>query len=199
MTDTFRALCVELLAIIPAHGTGDPNSLVIARARAALEAQPEPVARPEDEYHEDMGAVLWWRFPIDEPPYCGSPLDSEWPGYHTHFTPLGPMPIPANNTNQEVFSAAAQWGATCMTELSPQAQAVLDAVASQMEGGWISPDFIPYEAKKIAAALRAAADRVLLMRPHGGRAWTVEQAAAYDALTKASDLLNAIAAELDAE
>jgi len=42
------------------------------------------------------------------------------------------------------------------TPLSPAAQAVLDAVASQMEGGWISPDFIPYEAKKIAAALRAA-------------------------------------------
>jgi hypothetical protein len=68
--------------------------------RPAALAQPEPVARPEDEYHEDMGAVLWWRFPIDEPPYCGSPLDSEWPGYHTHFTPLGPMPIPANNTKE---------------------------------------------------------------------------------------------------
>jgi hypothetical protein len=39
--------------------------------------------------------------------------------------------------------------------LSPAAQAVMDAVASQMESGWISPDFIPYEAKKIAAALRA--------------------------------------------
>ena len=62
--------------------------------------QPAPLARPEDEYHEDMGAVLWWRFPIDEPPYCGSPLDSEWPGYHTHFTPLGPMPTPANNTKE---------------------------------------------------------------------------------------------------
>jgi hypothetical protein len=48
-----------------------------------------------------------------------------------------------------------------MTNLSPAAQAVLDAVASQMEGGWISPDFIPYEAKKIAAALRAAADQVV--------------------------------------
>ena len=48
-----------------------------------------------------------------------------------------------------------------MTELSPAAQAVLDAVASQMEGGWISPDFIPYEAKKIAAALRTAADQVV--------------------------------------
>ena len=70
-------------------------------ASAAALAKSEPVARPEDEYHEDMGAVLWWRFPIDEPPYCGSPLDSEWPGYHTHFTPLGPMPIPANNTKEE--------------------------------------------------------------------------------------------------
>jgi hypothetical protein len=45
--------------------------------------------------------------------------------------------------------------------ISPAGQAVLDAVASQMEGGWISPDFISYEAKKIAAALRAAADQVV--------------------------------------
>jgi hypothetical protein len=66
-----------------------------------------------------------------------------------------------------------------MTELSPQAQAVLDAVASQMEGEWISPDFIPYEAKKIAAALRAAAHQVVPEPPmivEGGRtyeeAWT---------------------------
>jgi len=43
--------------------------------------------------------------------------------------------------------------------LSPAAQAVLDAVASQMEGGYISPDFIPYEARKIAAALRAIAEQ----------------------------------------
>lgn len=28
-----------------------------------------------DEYHEDMGNVLWWKFPIVEPPYCGSPND----------------------------------------------------------------------------------------------------------------------------
>ena len=44
--------------------------------------------------------------------------------------------------------------------LSPAAQAVLDAVASAMEGGFISPEFIPYEAKKIAAALRALADQL---------------------------------------
>ena len=66
--------------------------------------------RPIDEYHEDMGSVLWWKFPITEPPYVGSPLDcgfvveaelrthhnssatkllvGGWPGYHTHFTPI---------------------------------------------------------------------------------------------------------------
>jgi hypothetical protein len=32
-------------------------------------------ARPLSEWHEDMGPKLWWRFPIEEPPYCGSPLD----------------------------------------------------------------------------------------------------------------------------
>ncbi|MGX4583348.1 hypothetical protein [Paenibacillus chitinolyticus] len=44
--------------------------------------------RPIDEWHEDDGAVLWWAFPIEEPPFCGTPLDSDWPGYHTHWTPL---------------------------------------------------------------------------------------------------------------
>lgn len=46
-----------------------------------------------------------------------------------------------------------------MTELSPAAQAVLDAVASSLEGGWISPEFVPYESRKIAAALEALADQ----------------------------------------
>jgi hypothetical protein len=66
--------------------------------------------RPLSEWHEDMGDVLWWKFPIVEPPYCGSPLDlgktvqvnvwgiridetmrvhvGGWPGYHTHWTPI---------------------------------------------------------------------------------------------------------------
>lgn len=75
-------------------------------------------ARPIAEYHEDMGDVLWWKFPVDEAPYVGSPNDlgqsvevtlravsvdklmraqvGGWPGYHTHFTlielPDGPHP-----------------------------------------------------------------------------------------------------------
>jgi hypothetical protein len=49
-------------------------------------------AKHHRHWHEDIGNVLWWRFPIDEPPYVGTPLDCDWPGYHTHFTPLPPIP-----------------------------------------------------------------------------------------------------------
>lgn len=38
--------------------------------------------------HEDDGTVLWWRMPVEEPPYCGSPLADDWPGCHTHWTPI---------------------------------------------------------------------------------------------------------------
>ena len=83
------------------------------------------------------------------------------------------------------------------TALSPAAQAVLDAVASQMEGGWISPEFIPYEARKIAAALRAAADQVV---PHPVHPSVYMDCCEYsDMQTRAgirADIL-AIAAELE--
>lgn len=46
------------------------------------------IPRPINEWHEDKGDVLWWSFPIEEPPYYGSPVDSDWPDYHTHWTPL---------------------------------------------------------------------------------------------------------------
>ena len=68
-------------------------------------------AKPLSEWHEDIGDVLWWCFPIVEPPYVGSPRDlgktvrlqiiggtepflktdfnvGGWPGYHTHWTPI---------------------------------------------------------------------------------------------------------------
>lgn len=31
--------------------------------------------RPFCDWHEDCGEVLWWRMPINEAPYVGSPLD----------------------------------------------------------------------------------------------------------------------------
>ena len=41
----------------------------------------------EDWFDED-GDVLWWKFPIVEPPYVGSPLDTDFPDYVTHWTRL---------------------------------------------------------------------------------------------------------------
>lgn len=43
-------------------------------------------ATPIEEWHEDDGDCLWWKFPVEEPPYCGTPFDENWPDYHTHFT-----------------------------------------------------------------------------------------------------------------
>ena len=62
------------------------------QARQAL--APE-VAIPGEQWHEDDGPVLWWRFPImdKEAPWAGTPNDSDWPGYHTHFTLLPPAPV----------------------------------------------------------------------------------------------------------
>lgn len=78
----------------------------------------KPIARPLAQWHEDMGDVLWWRFPVEEAPWVGTPNDcgrtmrvriccgrddneiefthdepgGGWPGYHTHWTPLPPIP-----------------------------------------------------------------------------------------------------------
>lgn len=53
-----------------------------ARQPAAVDG-----ARPLDDWHEDEGPVVWWKLPVDEPAWIGTPLDSDWPGYHTHWTP----------------------------------------------------------------------------------------------------------------
>jgi hypothetical protein len=36
-------------------------------------------ARPLSEWHEGIGDALWWRFPITESPYVGTPLDTGEP------------------------------------------------------------------------------------------------------------------------
>ena len=39
-----------------------------------------------EDWREEDGDCLWWRFPIEEPPYCGGPLDCKFPNDVTHFT-----------------------------------------------------------------------------------------------------------------
>lgn len=54
------------------------------------------IARPLAEWHEDDRVVMWWAWCghewAGEPAWCGTPLDSDWPGYHTHWTPHPTLP-----------------------------------------------------------------------------------------------------------
>ena len=54
----------------------------------ARSARDGDAARPLREWFEEDGAVLWWRFPVEEAPWVGQPHDCDWPGYHTHWTPI---------------------------------------------------------------------------------------------------------------
>ncbi|MEO1783266.1 hypothetical protein [Enterococcus diestrammenae] len=62
-----------------------------AKVRELLEQLDEPQAEKveahlAEHWHEDTGDVLWWNFPVEEPPYCGTPLDEHFPKYKTHFS-----------------------------------------------------------------------------------------------------------------
>ena len=46
------------------------------------------IAHLAEHWDEDTGDVLWWNFPVEEPPYCGTPLDDDFPKYKTHFTTI---------------------------------------------------------------------------------------------------------------
>lgn len=46
--------------------------------RILTQATASNALRPLDEWHEDDGPVLWWHWPIQEPPWVGTPLDSDW-------------------------------------------------------------------------------------------------------------------------
>lgn len=50
------------------------------------------IAKPLNEWHEDMGDVMWWFKGMDEAPYIGHPICDDWPGYHTHWTPCPDIP-----------------------------------------------------------------------------------------------------------
>jgi hypothetical protein len=95
------AQCVNLLLPLPTdwrwHNRSSISNCIDAIASAGLRmfhaAPVAPAARPLDEWDEDDGPALWWELPVTEPPYAGTPDDSDWPGYHTHWTPI---PIPSN-------------------------------------------------------------------------------------------------------
>lgn len=94
MTDKDRI--VDLLDKMPKRSFGHAMHIEIANWLVANGATMQKRVRPLEEWGEDYGDVLWWAFPIEEPPYVGSPLDLSWPGYHTHWTSLEVPELPKN-------------------------------------------------------------------------------------------------------
>ena len=72
--------------------TGEIDRYVkISKVRELIKCVNEPQkvkARLAKHWDEDLGDCLWWNFPVEEPPYCGTPLDDDFPKYKTHFTEL---------------------------------------------------------------------------------------------------------------
>ena len=91
-----------------------------------------------------------------------------------------------------------------MSELSPAAQAVLDAYKDALDGKYINGEWIQDEAGQVAAALRAAADQVVPeeppasggMRPGGTGALTLDEAQGFQRFATRKKLLT-IATELE--
>lgn len=44
--------------------------------------------RTVGEWNEDDGDVLWWKLPVCEPPYAGTPFDCDFDPSYTHWTPI---------------------------------------------------------------------------------------------------------------
>ena len=63
---------------------------VVEAMKRAEEIETGLAFHPAAAWHDDIGDVLWWRLPIAEPPYCGSPLGSDWPeeASYTHWSRL---------------------------------------------------------------------------------------------------------------
>lgn len=91
----FRVVMGLCVVLDPRNQCVDPAADTIEHhpdAKAGLAAKN---ARPLEEWHEETGPVLWWRFPVEEAPWCGTPNSDDCPHYHTHWTPLVIPAVPA--------------------------------------------------------------------------------------------------------
>lgn len=97
-----------------ANVAGQLDSIAVAFAALLAEGDAKPAsvpdARPLDDWHEDLGDCVWWAWHKGEwrgePAHIGSPLDSDWPGYHTHWIPHPSFPSKPDAERDTVKGAA---------------------------------------------------------------------------------------------
>lgn len=83
-----RVVCNAAVMLDPRSKCVDPQADTLSHHPDTVAGIAARKAIPLSDWHEGIGAALWWRFPVEEPPYCGSPVCDDWPGYHTHWTPI---------------------------------------------------------------------------------------------------------------
>lgn len=91
----FHEVCESLGAVDEMHGIGfvypDAGSVCDSIRELSKESgyyADMRTPRVRDEWREKYGPVLWWKLPVSEPPYAGTPLDDDFPDYVTHWTPI---------------------------------------------------------------------------------------------------------------
>lgn len=102
--DTWRGIVQQLMRIISRQNR-EIDGLVSAGQKVIERIL---TFRPRDEYGDDDRNVLWWRVPVEEPPFCGTPNDSDWPegedglpeGYYTHWSYLPNPSLETSNADQ---------------------------------------------------------------------------------------------------
>lgn len=85
--------------------TGQGQGAIDAYVAQCEEVERLHTPRPFDDWHEDIGNVLWWSFPIEEPPYSGTPYDDEYP-FEYDDPSVGWVPLPNCDKIQERWDAA---------------------------------------------------------------------------------------------
>jgi hypothetical protein len=66
----------------------EPTGCEAVHQTRPLDGKPMNQLRTLDTWHEDDGPSLWWKLPVEEAPYVGTPLDGDFPDYVTHWTVL---------------------------------------------------------------------------------------------------------------
>lgn len=88
------------------HNEGLKSAVIVVSNLPTVDEPTKVIAHLAEHWDEDTGDVLWWNFPVEEPPYCGTPLDEHFPEYKTHFTTID-MPNEIEKPKQWVVKKSA--------------------------------------------------------------------------------------------
>jgi len=121
--------------------------------------------KPLKDWHEDLGDVLWWTFPIREAPWVGCPLTTTWPGYHTHFTLIPEPPERPDEvlvSRQALLAIANQAEGNFCQHENTKRGGIIWTICEDCGQKWADDQggFKPYEPPAFVVALRALAESV---------------------------------------